>query len=124
MRTQVKAGPEFRVNTYTTSIQRVPDAPLSRTGDFVVAWAGFGAQDGRSTESSRNATTRTARRRGAEFQVNTYTTGFQFRPLSASDRNGNFVVVWGSLGPGWRQLRHVRAALRRATAPVAEPSSR
>src|SRR5207247_9209919 len=35
---------------------------------------------------------------GGELHVNTYTTSYQFRPLAASDRQGNFVVVWGSLG--------------------------
>ena len=35
---------------------------------------------------------------GGEFQVNTYTTGFQSFPAIASDRNGGFVVVWESNG--------------------------
>jgi hypothetical protein len=35
---------------------------------------------------------------GAEFQVNSYTTGSQRRPAVASDANGNFVVVWSSNG--------------------------
>ena len=33
---------------------------------------------------------------GAEFQINTYTTGEQRRPRVASDESGNFVVVWES----------------------------
>ena len=35
---------------------------------------------------------------GAEFQVNTYTTSNQELPSVATDANGNFVVVWESLG--------------------------
>ena len=35
---------------------------------------------------------------GAEFQVNTYTTGFQDRPSVAADADGDFVVVWESDG--------------------------
>jgi len=35
---------------------------------------------------------------GPEFLVNTYTTGSQFFPQVASDRNGHFVVVWISGG--------------------------
>jgi hypothetical protein len=31
---------------------------------------------------------------GGEFQVNTYTTGWQLRTAVASDPEGNFVVVW------------------------------
>ncbi len=33
---------------------------------------------------------------GPEFQVNTYTTAWQFWPVVASDPAGNFVVVWNS----------------------------
>jgi len=33
---------------------------------------------------------------GAEFQVNTYTTGYQLGPSVAADADGNFVVVWTS----------------------------
>ena len=35
---------------------------------------------------------------GSEFQVNTYTTGGQFRPSVSSDADGNFVVIWESRG--------------------------
>jgi hypothetical protein len=35
---------------------------------------------------------------GANFQVNTYTTGDQAFPSVSSDAGGNFVVVWNSLG--------------------------
>jgi hypothetical protein len=34
--------------------------------------------------------------KGAEFRVNTYTTGYQKSPSVASDASGNFVVVWNS----------------------------
>jgi hypothetical protein len=33
---------------------------------------------------------------GVEFQVNTYTTDFQFAPSVAADAAGNFVAVWES----------------------------
>ena len=35
---------------------------------------------------------------GTEFQVNTHTTSFQKSPAAAADGNGDFVVVWQSLG--------------------------
>src|SRR4029453_2928607 len=35
---------------------------------------------------------------GGEFQVKTYTTGYQGQTWVASDANGNFVVVWRSDG--------------------------
>ena len=34
----------------------------------------------------------------ADLQVNTYTTSSQYKPSVAADANGNFVVVWVSLG--------------------------
>jgi hypothetical protein len=37
---------------------------------------------------------------GAEFQVNTYTTGYQSDPDVAIDAAGNFVVAWVGAGPG------------------------
>jgi hypothetical protein len=33
---------------------------------------------------------------GSEFQINTYTTGYQISPAVASDAAGNFVVAWQS----------------------------
>jgi hypothetical protein len=36
--------------------------------------------------------------KGADFQVNTYTTDFQHNPAVAADAHGNFVVVWSSQG--------------------------
>jgi hypothetical protein len=35
---------------------------------------------------------------GTEFQVNTWTTGYQREPSVAADSNGDFVVVWESYG--------------------------
>lgn len=35
---------------------------------------------------------------GEEFQVNSYTAGYQFLPSIASDSAGNFVIAWNSLG--------------------------
>jgi hypothetical protein len=37
---------------------------------------------------------------GPEFQVNSYTTGYQNAPQVASDADGNFVVTWDGVGPG------------------------
>ena len=35
---------------------------------------------------------------GGEFQVNTYTTDSQLRPSVAAAANGDFTVVWDSVG--------------------------
>jgi hypothetical protein len=40
------SGPEFRVNSYTTSDQGGPSAAMDSSGKFVVVWQGTGSQDG------------------------------------------------------------------------------
>jgi hypothetical protein len=86
-------GAEFRVNTYTTDFQFGSSVAVSPTGGFIVAWQGPGAGDtlsgifARRFDASGNPL-------GAEFRVNTYTTHFQYGASVASDRAGNFVVVW------------------------------
>ncbi len=37
---------------------------------------------------------------GDQFQINSYTTGNQFRPVATMDAEGNFVVLWESGGSG------------------------
>jgi len=88
------AGPEFRVNTYTTSNQFEPGIASDAAGAFVVVWTS--GQDGSNSGvfGQRYATSGAAL--GPEFRVNTYTTGAQQAPAVASDGAGNFVVVWMS----------------------------
>jgi hypothetical protein len=93
----VRAGSEFRVNTYILSFQRYPGVAVDDEGDFVVAWTSYG-QDG----SGRGVFARRFDSSGAalatEFQVNTYTSITQGYPSVAVDGAGNFVVVWTSSG--------------------------
>jgi hypothetical protein len=37
---QVRAGAEFRANTTTAGIQRIPDVHVKSNGEFIVSWAG------------------------------------------------------------------------------------
>jgi hypothetical protein len=95
---QVRAGAEFRANTFTTSVQRLPEVQVKAAGDFIVAWTGYGPQDGQYYGVFAQRYDEAGTPLGAEFGVNSYTTSFQFRPRIASDRKGNFVVVWSSFG--------------------------
>jgi hypothetical protein len=88
-------GAEFQVNTYTTSIQHHPDVAADADGDFVVAWISDG-QDGSGYGIFGQRYTSAGAAVGAEFQVNTYTTGTQRYPAVAADADGDFVVVWNS----------------------------
>ncbi|MEM6784560.1 MAG: hypothetical protein AAF624_12590, partial [Bacteroidota bacterium] len=96
-------GSEFLVNTFTTSLQQRPAVAMDADGDFVVVWQS-GDYDGDTQDgdsygiyAQRYASDGTAL--GSEFQVNTYTTSFQFEPAVAMDADGDFVVAWTSDGP-------------------------
>ena len=90
-------GPEFRVNTYTTSSQMLGSIAAYASG-FVVVWNSSG-QDGPSAPGvfgQRYAASGAPL--GPEFRVNTYTTGAQWDPHVAADSAGNFVVTWTDNG--------------------------
>ena len=98
---QVPAGPEFRVNTYTTGSQE----PLwfgrataaTPNGDFVAVWMSA-TQDGSSNGIFGQRYDAGGVPRGPEFRVNTYTTGGQLTPTVAVGGGGDFVVAWQSAG--------------------------
>jgi len=91
-------GGEFQVNTYTTSDQSRPSVATDMDGDFVVAWESYGSfgtdTTSVSVQGQRYASDGSAQ--GAQFQVNSYTAGFQYHQSVAADANGDFVVVWWS----------------------------
>jgi hypothetical protein len=152
---QIPAGPDFGVNTYTTDIQQNPVVAADEAGNFIVVWEGFGSQDGNfggvfgrrydaagtpvdgvefqvnvyaplnqlfpsvavgdgrivvvwASNGQDGSDWGIFGRRfdalsgvgGAEFPVNTYATGRQWRPTVALDGGGNFVVVWDSVQDG------------------------
>jgi hypothetical protein len=86
-------GPEFQVNTYTTSGQNLPAASFDAAGNLVVVWASFG-QDGSGYGIFGQRYAATGAPLGGEFRVNTFTPEVQSKPVVASDPAGNFVVVW------------------------------
>lgn len=93
-------GPEFQVNTYTTNYQANPDVAVDDAGRFVVAWSSVGSsgsdQSSLSIQAQRFAADGTPQ--GAQFQVNSYTTGLQWKVSVACDAARNFVVAWESEG--------------------------
>jgi hypothetical protein len=87
-------GPEFRVNTFTTDSQQQPRVATDGNGNFVVVWTSEG-QDGSAAGVFGQRYSSSGSPVGPEFLVNTYTTGFQYRPaVSAASTPNNFVVVW------------------------------
>jgi hypothetical protein len=90
------AGNDFVVNMFTTGSQVFGRVAHDGAGNFVVTWQGLEA--GYSSGTFAQSFDASGVRRGAEFWVNSYTTGAQTFPSVASDSAGNFVVVWQSDG--------------------------
>ena len=88
-------GSEFQVNTYTANNQWWPSVAMDASGNFVVAWINEG-QDGDGYGIYAQRYDSAGNHVGTEFQVNTFTTGFQWVPSVAMDARGNFVVAWNS----------------------------
>jgi hypothetical protein len=92
-------GSEFQVNAYTTGRQEACSrgggslVAADASGNFVVVWQNDGPGDtsygifGRRFDSNGKPL-------GAEFRVNSYTTGRQWHPAVAADASGDFVVAW------------------------------
>lgn len=86
-------SPSFQVNTTTIDYQRLPAVAMGAAGTFVVVWdhytssaSGYDIR-GQLFDSAGNKV-------GAEFQINSYTTGWQRIPDVAMDDAGDFVVIW------------------------------
>ncbi len=94
-------GDQFQVNSYTTGLQYRPAVGVDVTGKFIVVWESAGSYGSDTDDLSIQAQFFDASGTpvGGQFQVNSYTTGKQQAPEASSlDPEGNFVVVWGSLG--------------------------
>jgi hypothetical protein len=95
---QTPAGPEFRINTYTTGHQMIARPAMEPDGDFVVVWTSDGQDGDFGAFGQRFAASGAPR--GGEFRINAYTTGSQDAPAVAVGSRGDFVAVWGSVQDG------------------------
>ena len=102
-------GPEFQVSSFSPGYQGEPSVAADLSGNFVIVWYLIDGADG-SVLGPRYDTAGAPL--GGAFQVETYTTGTQWRPAVASDAAGNFVVVWESY-PQDDAQGCLRPALRR-----------
>jgi autotransporter-associated beta strand protein len=92
----VVQGSEFRVNTATALSQNYSAVAVDADGDFVIVWHSGNNQDGNANGVFAQRYDATGVAQGAEFQVNTFTTGNQQFADVDMDADGNFVVVWNS----------------------------
>jgi hypothetical protein len=88
-------GADFQVNSYTTGTHQSAVVTSDASGNFVVVWSNFG-QDGDNYGIFGQRFDASGTAEGAEFKVNSYTTGQQNYPAVAGDTSGNFTVVWQS----------------------------
>ena len=88
-------GAEFRVNSQTVSSQSRPSVATDPAGNFVVVWNAI--SDGSSFGVVGQRYDALGVAQGSNFQVNSFTTGFQYKPDVAAFADG-FVVVWYSVG--------------------------
>jgi len=97
----IPRGPEFQVNTHTAGPQTSPAVAIDPAGNFVVAWQSAG-QEGPDWGVFGQRFDSNGVPQGSEFQVNTYVAGGQGCPSIAASGQGDFVVVWESVGQdGW-----------------------
>ena len=90
-------GSNFLVSTATTK-QVTPSVSMDSTGDFVVAWAGYGQEGGQDYGVYAQRYTSAGTVQAAQIHVNDYTTGNQQLPGVAMDATGDFVAAWESYG--------------------------
>ncbi len=89
-------GPEFQVNSHTMSDQANPTVAGLKNGGFVVTWSNNGAYGNGLEIYARQYNAVGVP--GTEFQVNSYTANWQYRPSVAALTDGGFVVTWISDG--------------------------
>ncbi len=92
-----KNGPEFQVNTYTTSSQGISSIASLSNDKFVITWQSY-FQDGDVNGVFGQLFNADGTKNGSEFQVNTYTTNKQHYSSVASLSNNKFVITWFSEG--------------------------
>ena len=90
-------GAEFRVNSTTSGEQYEPEVAALADGRFVVVWRDNGL-DGNSYGVYAQRYNADGTAAGAQFRVNTTTSGAQYEPAVAMLESGGFVVAWRSDG--------------------------
>jgi hypothetical protein len=92
-----KIGDEFTANTFPIGSQSAPSVAALPNGDFVITWDNDGSNGsvlgvrGQLFDALR-------KKRGDEFQANTFSTDSQSAPSVAGLTNDEFVITWENYG--------------------------
>jgi hypothetical protein len=118
---------EFQVNVITNGGQGGGPIAFNAEGDFVI---GFGSTDSPGDDPDDSPQARRYQADGTpvdaiEFQLNTYTTSWQFGPSIAAGPDGDFLAVWpsrGSYGDDSSEMSVQARRFGRPTIPVTSTS--
>src|SRR6185295_3491360 len=89
----LRLGNDLQVNPTGTGVQLQPAVAADDNFNFVVVWSDS-TGDGSDYAVRGRRFTSAGTPRGADFVVNTYTTGAQQDAWVSADPAGNFVVTW------------------------------
>ncbi|WP_162176152.1 cadherin-like domain-containing protein [Synechococcus sp. KORDI-49] len=92
-----KNGAEFLVNTHTSSDKYNASVTSLTGGGFLISWQSTD-QDGWNEGIYAQRYNADGSKNGAEFLVNTHTTGGQHQPSATSLTGGGFLISWTSNG--------------------------
>jgi hypothetical protein len=92
----VAQGADFQVNS-SAGFMELPHVSCDASAAFVAVWQ---APDGSSDGVSGRRFDASGTPLAGDFQINTYTTGLQYRPTIGVDPDGDFLVVWQSAHDG------------------------
>ncbi|MDC0541764.1 hypothetical protein OAO50_08970, partial [Paracoccaceae bacterium] len=96
--TPTKLGEEFQVNTYTSGTQNGTAVTSLNDGGCLITWTSNGQDASGYFNIYGQRYDKWGNSVGSEFQINTYTSGHQWSPSTASLANGDVVVTWSSEG--------------------------
>jgi len=86
-------GDLIEISAWTPGAGAPSPAAIDAVGNFVIAWNSYGPDgDGEGVFAQLYDASGVAR--GSEFQVNTFTTGYQLHPSAAMEASGKFVIAW------------------------------
>ena len=95
-KTGAAQGTEFRVNSYTTGNQGIPEVAMDSTGDFYADHVGQQQSGWQRLWHLRTALQRGRNRSKTLNSKSTAATGHQEDPTIAMDAAGTFVIAWNS----------------------------
>ena len=96
--TPTKLGEEFQVNTFTSGTQNGTAVTSLNDGGCLITWTSNGQDASGYFNIYGQRYDKWGNTVGSEFQINTYTSGHQWSPSTASLANGDVVVTWSSEG--------------------------